>query len=103
MAKNDDIDMIEKDAKNVASGTLDKADVWIIEVGGKQPATFWIDKKQGLVRQIKTGKATVQVKIEDVNAVADKEFELPAGTKVQSMADMMKGMSGPGGPPAPPR
>lgn len=103
MAKIDDLSMIRKEAKSVTSGNLDKMDCWIVEVAGKQPATFCIDKKQGLIRQIKSGDQAVKLKIEDLNAVADKEFELPKGTKVQDMSSMMQGAPGQGGMPMPPR
>ncbi len=97
----DDTKMIEKEAKKVTSGALDGMDCWVVEVGGKNPATVWIDKKQGLLRQIQEKDKTIKMKVEDVNGVENKIFELPAGTKTKDMAEVMKGMQG--GMPMPPK
>lgn len=103
MAKSDDLDMLQKDAVSVTSGKLDSLDCWIIETKGEQAAKFWIDKKQGLVQQVQKGNEKVRFKTEEINAVPDKEFELPKGTKTKTMAEMMKGMKGQPGMPALPK
>lgn len=54
--------------------------------------TFWVDKRYGLVRQISAKDRTIKVAYAAINAVPDKEFELPAGTQVKDMADMAREM-----------
>ncbi len=51
-----------------------------------------MDKKYGLPRQMEAEGKVVKLKYEAINAVPDSEFQLPAGTKVQDMADAMKQM-----------
>jgi len=86
----DDIEMIQKGNPKVTSDKLDGADCWIVSMTAKNQATVWIDKKQGLIRQLKQKNITVKLKVEDVNAVADSQFELPADTKVQDMSETGK-------------
>ncbi len=82
-----------KDLKTVSpkftSEKVDGVACWRVDVEG---GSAWVDKEYGLPRQYKAEGKTTKVKYEKINAVPDSEFELPAGTKVKDMADMMKNM-----------
>ena len=86
-------DLIGKKPK-VTSERLDGLDCWKIEVAGdaEGSSTIWVDKKYGLARQMLVNGKTMKMKYEMINSVPDSAFELPAGTQVRDMGDMLKGM-----------
>jgi hypothetical protein len=60
-------------------------------------ATYWLDTQYGLLRQSKIGDTVTKIKYEQINAVPDSAFELPAGVKVVDAPPGMMGFGGPGG------
>ena len=50
--------------------------------------TYWFEKENGLPVQSMVGGQTMKFKYEDINAVPDSEFEVPAGLKTMKMSDM---------------
>ncbi len=101
--KGADLDKLKAEAPKVSDDKVDGMDTWKLAT---KKGTMWIDKEYGLPRQAQDpgGKIT-KLKYEDINSVPDSEFELPAGTKVVDMADMMKNMpkGAPGGMPPMPK
>jgi len=49
---------------------------------------YWIEKEHGLPVQVKDGDKTMKFKYEQINAVPDSTFEVPAGMKTQEMPKM---------------
>ncbi len=96
----DEIDSIRKQKSEVRSGDLNGVDCWIVKITGTNAATYWVDKKLGIVRQIADDAGTRPITLEQTNSVPDSEFRLPAGVPVKDAAQMMKGM---GGNPRPPK
>lgn len=52
--------------------------------------TYWCEKQHGLPVQMDMGGKTMKFKYEQVNAVPDSEFEVPAGLKIQQMPSTPK-------------
>lgn len=80
----DDIDSMRKDGGAVSSGSLNGKDCWVVKVGGQFPATYWVDKKLGILRQIADSVGTRAVLLEDINRVPEKEFQVPAGVPIKT-------------------
>ena len=77
----------------VSSETIDGVDCWKIESELQgQKTKNWVDKEYGLPRQETIGDKVIKMSYTNINSVPDSEFELAAGTKVQDMSAMMKGM-----------
>ncbi len=90
---------VPADARNMKSDTVDGVECWMIEAPnvGQGSMAVWVDKEYGLMRQMKAGDNIVKHNYTRINAVPDSEFELPPGTKIQDMSDMMKGVPKPPG------
>lgn len=69
----------------VSSDTVDGVDCLKVVSG---QGTFWCEKENGLPVQAQVMGKLMKFKYEQINSVADSEFELPAGTKVQTMPAM---------------
>ena len=65
---------------------------------GDRLPKLWVDKEWGLLRQTKGGDMTTKYIYTRINEISDDEFELPEGTNVQNVADVMKGMPKPATP-----
>ena len=88
------VDDLGDSPENLKSETIDGVECWRVEVpymGDKLPK-LWVDKEWGLVRQTTMGDATIKYDYTRINKISDDEFELPKGTKVQDLGEMMKDM-----------
>ncbi|MCD6351985.1 MAG: hypothetical protein J7M26_07690 [Armatimonadetes bacterium] len=98
MSKLPPADEIKKMAAEWDSTTLNGVDCWTFTTQeGTEKAQVWVDKEYGLPRQMKMGEHTVAFTYKNMNKVPDSEFELPPGTKIQDMGDLMKNMPQPPG------
>jgi outer membrane lipoprotein-sorting protein len=87
-----DMDDFEAHPENYKTETIDGVECWRVEVpymGGQLPKV-WVDKEWGLLRQTKAGDMTTKYNYTRINKISDDEFELPKGTKVQDLGEMMK-------------
>lgn len=82
------------DLKISGSEVVDGADCWVVEGSGEGPATLWIDKSTGLMRQAKDGEEIIKFKYARIGAIPDSEFELPEGTKVIDLTQTSRGGEG---------
>jgi len=90
------LDELKKDMGSWKSETVNGVDCWtyISSIENDKGAQIWIDKKYGLPRQVKTGEETIAFSYARINEVADSEFQLPAGAKVQDMGAAVSGAGG---------
>lgn len=106
MPKMPDVEEMKAKSPNVKSESLDGVDCWVIEIpmiaDGKSVKS-WVDKEYGLPRQENLGDKTIKFSYKDINSVPDSAFELPAGTKIQDMSQMMPGKGGAPGMPKMPK
>ena len=88
-----DISDLKAKSPNVKSDSVDGVDCWLIETPGPdgKMVQSWVDKEYGLPRQEILGDKTIKFSYKDINSVPDSAFELPAGTKIQDMSQMMPG------------
>lgn len=95
-----DMDDFEEHPENYKTETIDGVECWLVEVPymGDRLPKLWVDKEWGLMRQTKAGDMTTKYNYTRINEISDDEFELPAGTNVQNVADVMKGMPKPATP-----
>jgi len=91
--KMPDMGDLKAKAPKVKSDTVDGVDCWYFEMTGPDGKVIqsWVDKEYGLPRQEKIGDKMIKFKFSNINSVPDSAFELPAGTKVQDMFQMMPG------------
>jgi len=92
--KSPDLDEFKNLKTKVKSETVDGADCWLFELSEPNQGSVksWVDKQNGLVRQMEIGGKITKINYDQINSVPDSEFELPAGTKVQDMSSMGGGM-----------
>jgi hypothetical protein len=86
--------------------TLDGIECWVIELSAKQTASItarhppdprlgqvtasegvwklWLDAQHGLARKVQYGRIATRYAISEINAVPDREFEVPSGLRVVS-------------------
>ncbi len=83
------IGKFKKEGVKVTNDTVDGLACWKVATA---EGAAWMDKNYGLPRQMESGGKVTKLKYEAINAVPDSVFQLPAGTKVQDMADVMKQM-----------
>jgi len=85
-SQKDPLDQIKAlvDAK-VSSDTVNG--IACLKVVAKE-GTFWCEKENGLPIQMDIGGKMMKFSYDQVNAVPDSEFELPAGTKIMKMPAM---------------
>lgn len=78
------------------SDTVDGVACWKMEnpADSKEVGAVWLDKQYGLPRQVQSGEQLMKLQYESINAVPDKEFELPSGIKIVEGLEGMQGMPG---------
>lgn len=74
----------------VSDDKVDGVACW--RVDSPDAGSAWLDKRYGLLRQVKQGDQIQKIAYERINAVPDSYFELPPDVKVQDMSSMMKNM-----------
>jgi hypothetical protein len=89
-----DMDDFEEHPENYKTETIDGVECWRVEVPfmGDRAPKVWVDKEWGLLRQTKAGDMATKYNYTRINKISDGEFELPAGTKIQDLGQMMKDM-----------
>ncbi len=89
-----DMDDFEEHPENYKTETIDGVECWRVEVPfmGDRAPKVWVDKEWGLVRQTKAGDMTTRYNYTRINKISDDEFELPAGTTIQDLGQMIKDM-----------
>jgi outer membrane lipoprotein-sorting protein len=77
----------------ITSGKLKGMDCWVVTFADPEEGKMqiWVDKRYHLTRQMKGPDDTITFDYDKINAVPDKEFEIPASYKVVDLADMGHG------------
>jgi len=82
---NDPNTSADKDATILREEVVDGHDCWVVRTSCIGPDNdVWIDKEQGLVRQVKRdGRTVSKYNYYRINEIADSEFEVPEGMEIK--------------------
>lgn len=74
----------DKEATILREEVVDDYDCWVVKALSTDPdKEVWVDKKQGLVRQVKRSYGVTKYDYYRINEVPDSEFELPEGMEIE--------------------
>ena len=75
----------DKEATILREEVVEGHDCWVTKPACIDPGyeVCWVDKKQGLVHQVKRGHAVTKYNYYRINEVPDSEFELPEGMEIE--------------------
>lgn len=98
LGKNNDPNAsADKEATILREEVVDGHDCWVVRTSCIGPENdVWVDKKEGLVRQVKRDAGTVsKYNYYRINEIPDSEFELPEGVEIRELKSSKGGAKRP--------